>query len=537
MVFEAARPLIPTCIEAPMTYPEADDAQIQERVFAFLTDPERHPSVHRIDTHAASVFLEGSRALKIKRAVRFPFLDYSSLAKRKAACEEEIRINRPFAPEIYHRVVSIMQAEDGSLSLDGDGTPVEYAVEMTRFDERQTIDHLAEAGPLDPRLVDAIADAVAASHAIAPCAERRSWTSSIPQLIEGNRSALHALSNFLGGLAPAAIDDLDSASRAAFARVQGLLDARSRAGFVRRCHGDLHLANIVLIDAKPVLFDAIEFDETIATIDVLYDLAFPLMDFLRYDRPEAANGLLNRYLAITPPDNAQALAALPLLMSIRAVIRAHVVLARLKRAGSESEKVSIAATSRRYFDLACALIHPPPPLLIAIGGLSGTGKSVLARGIAPLIAPLPGAVVLRSDVLRKQQFGLGETDQLPAEAYEPEIHARIYEVLVDRAVQILSQGHSVVVDAVYAKEEERRAIGEAARKAGVRFAGFFLVADLATRQSRITRRGADASDATAEIAAVQESYQIGTVDWTIVDAKGTPDTLLQRCQAEIAKGL
>src|SRR5262245_28473434 len=123
-----------------MTNSEADDAQIQESVFAFLTDPERHPSVHRIDTHAASVFLEGSRALKIKRAVRFPFLDYSTLAKRKAACEEELRINRPFAPEIYRRVVSIMRAEDGSLSLDGDGTPVEYAIEMTRFDERQTID-------------------------------------------------------------------------------------------------------------------------------------------------------------------------------------------------------------------------------------------------------------------------------------------------------------------------------------------------------------------------------------------------------------
>src|SRR5689334_25287347 len=118
-----------------MTSPEADDNQSQERVFEFLTDPVKHPFVHRIDTHAASVFLEGSRALKIKRAVRFPFLDYSTLAKRKAACEEEIRINRPFAPEIYHRVVPITRAENGSLSLDGDGTPVEYAIEMTRFDE------------------------------------------------------------------------------------------------------------------------------------------------------------------------------------------------------------------------------------------------------------------------------------------------------------------------------------------------------------------------------------------------------------------
>jgi len=517
-----------------MTSSETDDAQMQERVFALLTDPARHPSVHRIDTHAASVFLEGTRALKVKRAVCFPFLDYSSLAKRKAACEEELRINRPFAPTIYHRVVPVTRAEDGSLSLDGDGTPVEYAIEMTRFDERQTIDHLAEAGPLDGGLVDAIADAVAASHAIAPRADGRSWTSSIPDLIKGNSSALHALSSFPGGFAPAAIDDLDSASQAAFARVQNLLDARGQSGFVRRCHGDLHLANIVLIDDKPVLFDAIEFDERIATVDVLYDLAFPLADFLRYGRPEAASRLLNRYLAITPPENTQALAVLPLLMSIRAAIRAHVALARLKRPGSDADKAAMTATSRRYFDLACTLIHPPAPVLIAVGGLSGTGKSVLARKIAPLIPPPPGAVILRSDALRKQLFGVGETEKLPANAYEPEVTVRIYEALVDRATQILSQGHSVVVDAVYAKEEERNAIREAAGRRGVRFAGFFLVADLAIRQQRIAGRGADASDATTEIAATQESYRIGTVDWTVVDATGTPDMLVKRCEAEIA---
>ncbi len=129
-----------------MTTSTPPASHMQERVFAFLTDPAMHPQVHRIDTHAASVFLEGDRALKIKRAVRFPFLDYSTLEKRKAACDEEININRQFAPQIYRRVVPITQDSDGSLDIDGDGTPVEFAVEMTRFDERQTIDHLAEAG-------------------------------------------------------------------------------------------------------------------------------------------------------------------------------------------------------------------------------------------------------------------------------------------------------------------------------------------------------------------------------------------------------
>ncbi len=173
-----------------MTASTPADAELQDRVFAFLTDPATHPDVHRIDTHAAAVFLEAARALKIKRAIKFPYLDYSTLAKRKAACDEEIKVNRAFAPQIYHRVVSITQNADGSLSIDGSGPPVEFAIEMTRFDERQTIDHLAEAGELDRDLVDAIADAVAASHAVAPLAPAEPWIKSIPAIIDDNTEGI-----------------------------------------------------------------------------------------------------------------------------------------------------------------------------------------------------------------------------------------------------------------------------------------------------------------------------------------------------------
>ncbi len=455
---------------------------MQEKVFAFLTDPAMHPHVHRIDTHAASVFLEGTRALKIKRAIRFPFLDYSTLEKRKAACGEEIKINRQFAPQVYHRVVPITQDSDGSLDVDGKGTPVEYAVEMSRFDERQTIDHLAEAGPLDPGLVDAMAEAIAASHNIAPLAPAEPWVNSIPGTIEGNTTAFREAACF-----PADdIDDLSQASRSAFAGIRALLEQRGGQGYVRRCHGDLHLANIVLIDRKPVLFDAIEFDPVIASIDVLYDLAFALMDFIRYGRQAAANALLNRYLALTARENLDALAALPLFMSVRSAIRAHVLLARLGRNCRDNADVMRAA--RAYFELARLTIAPPAPVLVAIGGLSGTGKSVLARAFAPSVLPLPGAVVLRSDVLRKQLFKVNETDRLPESAYRPEISEQIYEILVQRAGRVLVQGHSVVVDAVFAHEAERNAIRDAARRLKIRFVGLFLVADLATRLSRVGRR-------------------------------------------------
>ena len=501
----------------------------QESIFAFLTDPVTHPHARRIDTHAASVFLEGERALKIKRAVRFPFLDYSTLEKRKAACEDEIRINRLFAPQIYRRVLPITRDDDGSLSIDGEGTPVEFAVEMTRFDENQTIDHLAKAGAVDPGLVDGIAEAIAASHRNAHPAPTEPWLESISGIIEDNTTALRSAACF-----PASdVAELGTASLAAFARVRSLLMQRGERGYVRRCHGDLHLANIVLIEQRPVLFDAIEFDEKIASIDVLYDLAFPLMDFLRYGRQETANALLNRYLDKTPVENLDALAALPLLMSIRAAIRAHVLLARIER--TRSNRTATVEDARTYFELARALIHPPAATLIAVGGLSGTGKSILARALAPLIMPQPGAVVLRSDVLRKQLFEVNEADRLPAAAYRPEVGERIYDTLVQRAVRVISQGHSVVVDAVFARETERTAIRSAAREANIRFAGFFLVTDLATRQSRVARRVADASDANAEVAEIQEKYNIGAVDWAIIDASGAPEETLKQCRTLIAK--
>lgn len=498
----------------------------QERIFTALC---AHPGVRRIDTHAASVFLDGTRALKIKRAVRFPFLDYSTLEKRKAACEEEIRINRPLAPQIYHRVAAITQEPDGSLKVDGSGRPVEYAVDMSRFDESRTLDHLAKAGPLDANLASAVADAIAAAHAAAPRADGTAWVSSIPGLIDGNSSGLRNGNH----LEAEEIEQFGQASHAMFGRLRPMLEERGRQGFVRRCHGDLHLANIVSIDDQPVLFDAIEFDAQMATVDVLYDLAFTLMDLSHHDQPFAANIVLNRYLAATPPENLDALATLPLFMSIRAAIRAQVALARLAR--PDADQTGILPEARRYFDLARTLIRPPAPHLIAVGGLSGTGKSVLARALAPNVVPQPGAVVLRSDVVRKQLFRVEHTHRLPPSTYRPEVTARIYEVLVQRARQVLAQGHSAIVDAVFASESERDQLATMARECNVPLNGLFLVADLATRQARIGGRHGDASDATQEVAAQQEHYNIGHVGWATIDASGTPEQTLQRCRDAITR--
>ncbi|PSO16152.1 bifunctional aminoglycoside phosphotransferase/ATP-binding protein [Bradyrhizobium sp. MOS003] len=504
-----------------------DEMASQERIFRTLA---RQPDVTRIDTHGAAVFLDGKRALKIKRAVRFPFLDYSTLEKRKTACEEEIRINRPLAPQIYHRVAAITEEPDGSVQVDGPGRPIEYAVDMSRFDENMTLDHLAKAGPLDTKLASAAADAIVASHGAATPADGEAWVGSIPALIDGNSNGLRAGGHFNAE----DIEKLGKASHEAFLRLRPLLAERGRQGFVRRCHGDLHLANIVLIDDRPVLFDAIEFDAQMATVDVLYDLAFTLMDLLHHDQPGAANIVLNRYLAATPADNLDALSALPLFMSIRAAIRAQVALARLNPACPDDP--FILGKARRYFDLARTLIHPAAPRLIAVGGLSGTGKTVLAQALAPVVAPPPGAVVLRSDLVRKQMFGVEDTHRLPPYAYTPEHAARVYDTLARHARRVLAQGHSAIIDGVFAREDERDAIAALAHERNVPLNGLFLVADLATRQMRIGGRRGDASDATQEVAAQQEDYNIGRVSWATIDASGTQEQTFENCRDAIAEG-
>jgi aminoglycoside phosphotransferase family enzyme/predicted kinase len=508
-----------------------DDSQAA--VFAFLADPATHggATVRRIDTHAASVFLIGERALKVKHAVRFPFLDYSTLAKRKAACEAELNVNRGFAPELYRGVVAITR-QDGRLALAGDGAPVEWAVDMRRFDENATLDRLAEQGRIDATLADRLGRTVAAAHAKAPKVAAEPWIGALAGFLEQNEAAFRAAPDLFAGDHAAA---LDRASRAAFARVRPLLAARGRAGLIRRGHGDLHLGNIVLIAEKPVLFDAIEFDPLIAAGDVLYDLAFLVMDLIERGLTAAANLVLNRYLAETQrEEDLDALAALPLFLSVRAAIRAKVTAARLDDAAAD-KRPEISRTAQTYFRLARRLIEPPSPRLIAVGGLSGTGKSVLARALAPHIAPDPGAVVVRSDVTRKVLFGVAETERLPADAYTPDVMRKVYAVLADKARRVLAAGHSALVDAVFAKPEERNAIAAVARDGNVAFHGLFLTADVGTRVARVGARERDASDAGADVARAQESYDLGALDWTRLDASGTPEETLARAKALVGR--
>jgi aminoglycoside phosphotransferase family enzyme/predicted kinase len=510
-----------------------DVAQDQDEVLGFLADPAsyggRAEKVRRIDTHAASVFLAGDRVLKVKRAVRFPFLDFSSLDKRKRACEAEIEVNRRLAPKLYRGVVAITRDRNGRLAIGGDGAPVEWAVEMVRFDENRTLDHLANA--IDDDLADALGRAVAAAHATAPVVDAEPWIKALGAYIDEHVAAFRQHRDMF----PAAdIEALAAKSRAHYRRIVPLLRERGRRRLIRRIHGDLHLGNIALIDGAPVLFDAIEFSDIIASGDVLYDLAFLLMDLVERKLPQAANIVFNRYLAETHrTEDLDALTALPYFLSMRAAIRAKVTAARMERAET-AERQKIAASARAYFGFALQAIDPPAPKLVAVGGLSGTGKTRLARALAPHLLPMPGAVIVRSDVERKTLFGAGETEKLPKAAYAPDVTARVYGATADKARRIVAAGHSAVVDAVFAQPQERDALAAAAVAAKVPLQGLFLTADLATRIARVGGRSKDASDADAAVAATQESYELGALTWPKIDASGTVEATLRGALAALS---
>ena len=515
-----------------MSDAEADQAPV---LTAFAARADK-----RIDTQGAVVFLIGDEAVKIRRAIRLPFLDYSTLEKRRAAAQAEIALNQAQAPQIYKEAAAVRRTGDG-FGFAGEGEIVDWATRMRRFDENATLDRLPREA-LTEDLVRALAHAIAHMH---ERAERRAAgpaMAAMARWIEQNAQSFAARPDLFD---KAKVVALAEALRAALEAVKPLLSERGARGWVRRCHGDLHLGNIVVIEGKPVPFDAIEFDDEIATGDVLYDLSFAVMDLWERDRRAEANVLLNAYLAqgsvaneagprrpapgspygrgrqgeVEPCGNFDALAALPLFLSLRAAIRAKVEANALEHL-AEPARGEKAQAAKRYFEFAQKFLTPEPARLVAVGGLSGTGKSVLARALAPEIGRAPGAVWLRSDVERKAMFGVSEDTHLPAEAYSAAASEAVYARLLDTAERALKAGAGVLLDATHAHAAERMAATALAAQTGAPFVGLWLEAPLEIRLRRVNGRRGDASDADTEVAARQRAEPLIEAGWRALDASG-----------------
>lgn len=504
----------------------------QAEVAAWLCDgashAERPARVERIDTHSASVFLAGSRAYKMKRAVRYSFLDFSTLERRRQSCEAEVRLNRRTAARLYLGVTAVTRERSGGLALDGAGTPVEWLVVMRRFPQERLLDRMARSGALPGTVVGALADAVSLFHAGAERAPHRGGIAGMHDVVADNARALSEATAILAASAVAAVNDGCAQALAFHGR---RLEGRRAGGFVRQCHGDLHLRNIVLLDGAPTLFDAIEFNDDFACIDVWYDTAFLLMDLLARALPAEANALFNQYLLRT--GDVGGLPLLPFFLGCRAAIRAKTSLAAAALEAGDGRRRDLEARAREYLELAGRVLTPGSRRLVAIGGLSGTGKSTLAARMAPALGPPPGAVVLRSDVLRKVLLHRNPGERLGPEGYTPEVTSDTYRSLLTRAADVLHEGWPVIVDATFLDARWREAVDRVARDAGVGFTGLWLDAPASSLADRLHRRTGDASDADEAVLEQQLARTTAPLTWRRLDATGATEGVYSRALEEL----
>ncbi len=466
-----------------------------------------------VETHISLVFVGTDTVWKLKKAVRLAFLDFTSIAARRRFALRELELNAPAARGLYRDVVPVLRGPDGKLCFGdkaaADEQAIDWVLRMARIPPGDFLEAIVAAGRLIPTLLDALGDTVAGYHQGLKPTPGVDPVVAMRQVAAGNaQSALDA------GLPAAEVTAWHAALAAGLDRIAAWLLERARDGFVRRAHGDLHLGNLCLWQGRPVPFDALEFDEAMATIDLGYDLAFLLMDLdLRVDRA-AANRAMNRYIART--GDTALTRGLPVFLSLRAMVRAHV-----------EAKRGLAAQAARYLQAATEYLNPAPAMIVAIGGLQGTGKSTLARTIASELGGAPGALILRSDEIRKRQHGVAPEDRLPPSAYNEAASEAVFAAIAEAAGAVARGGHAVVADATFIDLRHRALLSEVAATAGVPFVGFWLEAPAAVLEARIMARRADASDATIEVLRAAARSDPGAVSWQPIEAENADAALAQ----------
>jgi len=463
-----------------------------------------HPAsqIELLETHISWVILTGDYAYKIKKPVDLGFLDFTTLEQRRHYCEEELRLNRSWAPRLYLGVVPVVRTGD-RYQVGGDGEPVEYAVRMRQFDQAMRLDHLIEAGRLTPDDVLELADEVARRHLAAPHIEPDGrLRETTEQLIWDNFDELR------DDVPKAFLAKLHAWMQSRLARYEGLIATRIESGCFRECHGDLHLANIVRLAEGIRAFDCIEFSRELREIDVVADYAFLTMDFIARGAVDYAYTFVNRYLEKTG-DYAGA-QLLPLYLLYRAMVRAKVAAIGREQHTARTDQAEDRHTISRYCALARALVSERRPMLVVMTGFSGSGKTWLSTQLVPVLP----AVRLRSDLERKRRFGLEEAADsesgVAAGIYDPTVSAAVYDDLLKKAAGLLDAGINVIIDAAFLDADRRLRARHIAEAGKARFVIVqTLAGDKVLRQRLAQRKGSgDASEADARVL----EYQLDKAD-------------------------
>jgi aminoglycoside phosphotransferase family enzyme/predicted kinase len=474
-----------------------ETATTQERLIESLHNPRLYDHtvvrLELIETHISWVILTGPYAYKVKKGVDFGFLDYSTLEKRRLQCEEELRLNRRTAPQLYLEVVPIGgSAEAPHLHQE---PAIEYAVKMRQFPQAALLSQLVTHGELGAPQILALAEMLAAFHStvsVAPPDSPFGTPQTVYHPVAENFTQVRE--RISDPVLRRRLDALEQASRDFFAQHQPYFVQRKAGGFIRDCHGDLHLNNILLLDGVPLLFDCLEFNPNLRMIDVISELAFLLMDLEEHGRGDLAGLLLNHYLELS--GDYAGLRLLRFYKGYRAMVRAKVATLRLDQAGLDSAARDAVITDlSAYLALAEAYARPARPQLLITHGLSGSGKTTLTQQLLTV----PGVVRIRSDVERKRLFGLppqASSHSAPGEnIYSAEASHRTYQQLQQLACAALEGGYSVIVDATFLQRAERDRFRQLAVQQQIPFTLLHFQASPETLQQRVRERAIEGSDA------------------------------------------
>ena len=461
-----------------------------------------------IETHISYVLLTGQHAYKFKKPVNLGFLDFSTLEKRKFFCEEELRLNRRYAPALYLDVIAITGPPERP-AVNGDGEVLEYAVKMLQFSGGMELEHIQEQGLLTPLHIDDLADNIAQHHQSADIADMAGsfgTVSKVQQAAMENISAIRP--TLVDGNMKVDLDKLERWTLESSEQLRSFMEQRRQQGFIRECHGDLHLGNIVLYDGKPIPFDCIEFSESLRWIDVMNEIAFLVMDLEARSEHDLAYRCLNRYLEIS--GDYEGLGLLRFYCVYRALVRCKVASIRLSQhdlttSGEMLEREHV----QHYLDLAGQYIAPRKTPLLITHGLSGSGKTTWTQALFENI----GAIRVRSDIERKRLHGFEATastaSDIQSGIYSRDSTSATYDRLLKLAEVIVRAGYPVIVDATFLQQEMRSRFERLAKELDVAFRILDFRAEEAELRKRVKDRlkeGADASEAGTEVLEYQLSH-------------------------------
>ena len=452
-----------------------------------------HPvqEIRLVETHISWVILTGEFAYKIKKPVDLGFLDFSTLDKRRFYCEEELRLNRRLAPEIYLDVVPITGTAQEPV-LGGRGNIIDYAVKMMEFPQDAQLDRLLMRGGLGPRQIDAVARFIADFHQVAPVAgedaEYGEPSVVCRAVIENFQKIRECMQQ------DERLDALEDWNRTACTRLQEVFARRKANGFVRECHGDLHLRNLAWVDERPLAFDCIEFSEQLRWIDVMSEIAFLVMDLHERDQASLAWRFINVYLEQS--GDYAGTCVLPFYLCYRAMVRAKVEAIRAKQVDAgDDERVTVLNEYDGYLRLADHYAAVTSPVLVVTRGVSASGKSTITQSLLEML----GAIRIRSDIERKRLFGIpADTDARSCVGqgiYDARASRQIYDRLVELAGYVLVAGFPVIVDAASLQTDQVAAFRALANSASVAFVILELTAPSELLRERIGQRERGVSDA------------------------------------------